>query len=285
MSDGSTARRRSEGRRLGGRGPRSRDAGPGADHRRSDREVVIGGRRAVAETVRAGLAREVLLVPGGRSTPGLRDALAESERRGVPVTEITRDKLDALSRDHQGIAVRARMPRVLGGGDLRWLTAHPDPDAVVVVLDGITDPQNLGAAARAAEAAGVSVLVTRERRAAGLTVSAVRASAGALLHLPLARVTNLTRSLEMLQEGGFTVVGLDEHAGRSTLDGPCPDGPVAIVVGSEGSGLSRLVRETCDLTVRLPMRGKISSLNAASALSAALFGYVLPSRAGPDAVS
>jgi len=215
----------------------------------------------------------------------MRDALTEVERAHVPVSEIARDELDAMARDHQGIAARVNMPRILGDRDLRRLALAEDPDATLVVLDGVTDPQNLGAAARTAEAAGAAVLITRERRSAGLTGSAVRASAGALLHLSFARVTNLTRTITWLQEIGFTVVGLDEHAERSTLDEPCPDGPLALVVGSEGAGISRLVREACDLTVRLPMRGKVASLNAASALAAALFGYVLPSRSGPGPVS
>jgi 23S rRNA (guanosine2251-2'-O)-methyltransferase len=155
-----------------------------------------------------------------------------------------------------------------------------DADAIVVVLDGIEDPQNLGAAARAAEAAGAAALVTRTRRAAPLTDAAVRASAGALVHLPHARVANIARAIERLQAAGFTVVGLDGEADRSIYDEPAPEGRVAIAVGSEGIGLSRLVRERCDLLVALPMRGRVGSLNAASSLAAALYAYVMPRRVG-----
>jgi 23S rRNA (guanosine2251-2'-O)-methyltransferase len=158
-----------------------------------------------------------------------------------------------------------------------------DADAIVVVLDGIEDPQNLGAAARAAEAAGAAALVTRTRRAAPVTDAAVRASAGALVHLPHARVANIARAIERLQAAGFTVVGLDGDAGRSIYDEPPPEGRVAIAVGSEGSGLSRLVRERCDLLVSLPMRGRVGSLNAASSLAAALYAYVMPGRVGGSA--
>jgi len=108
--------------------------------------------------------------------------------------------------------------------------------------------------------------------------AAVRASAGALLHLPQARVANIPRALDRLKDGGFFVVGLDAKADRTVYDDPCPAGRVAMVLGSEGRGLSRLVRETCDALVRLPMRGKVSSLNASASLAAALYAYVLPSR-------
>ncbi len=161
----------------------------------------------------------------------------------------------------------------------RDLTEFPfGDDAVVVVLDGITDPQNLGAAARSAEAAGAAVLVTRTKRAADATPAAVRASAGALLHLPHARVVNIARTLARLKDTGFWVIGLDGDATTTVYDDACPSGRVAIVVGSEGEGMSRLVRERCDLLVRLPMAGRVGSLNASASLAAVLYSYVLPSR-------
>ena len=146
--------------------------------------------------------------------------------------------------DHQGVVARLRddpeRPAELGE---RELGSYPfDDDALVVVLDGITDPQNFGAAARSAEAAGGSMLVTRIRRAADVTPAAIRASAGALLHLPHARVANIPRALDRLQGVGFTVVGLDGDASSTIFDDPCPEGRVALVVGSEGEGMSRLVR-------------------------------------------
>jgi 23S rRNA (guanosine2251-2'-O)-methyltransferase len=113
-----------------------------------------------------------------------------------------------------------------------------------------------------------------------VTDAAIRASAGALLHLPHARIANIARSLDRLKDAGFTVIGLDADAGRSIFDAPCPEGRVAIAVGSEGSGLSRLVRERCDQLVALPMRGKVGSLNAAASLAATLYAYVLPRETG-----
>ena len=230
----------------------------------------------MAEAVRAGLAEEVLVAAETRRSPGLQVVAGAAAAAGVPVRDVARGDLDAMAPEHQDVVARVRLPRTLSEQDLHGF--HFGPDAVCVVLDGITDPQNLGAAARSAEAAGVDLLVTRERRAAAVTPAAVRASAGALLHLPHARVVNLTRTLGRLADDGFTVVGLDQDAVDSIYDRPCPDGRLALVVGSEGEGISRLVRESCDLLVRLPMRGHVASLNASASLAAALFGFVLPSR-------
>ncbi len=239
---------------------------------------VVGGHRAVLEAVRAGMAREVLVAEGSRATPGLNELRAAARERGVPVREVPRRELDALAEDHHGVVavVGERRGREIGE---RELASWPfGDDAVVVVLDGIADPQNLGAAARSAEAAGTEMLVSRLRRAAPVTPAAIRASAGALLHIPHARVANIPRALKRLKRAGFTVVGLDERAPASVYDERCPEGRVALVLGSEGTGLSRLSREACDALVSLPMRGTVASLNAAASLAAALYAYVLPSR-------
>ncbi|MGZ6544743.1 MAG: 23S rRNA (guanosine(2251)-2'-O)-methyltransferase RlmB [Actinomycetota bacterium] len=241
--------------------------------------AAVGGRRAVVEAIRAGDVVDILVAPGVRQTQGMRAVVDAAAAAGIDMRESARSELDRLARDHQGVGARLRdaaRPRELGERDLG--TFPFDDDAFVVVLDGITDPQNFGAAARSAEACGASLLVTRTRRAADVTPAAVRASAGALLHLPLARVANIPRALDRLQDAGFTVVGLDGDAEASIFDAPCPEGRVALVVGSEGEGMSRLVRERCDVLVALPMRGRVGSLNASASLAAALYGYVLPSR-------
>lgn len=246
-------------------------------------ETVVGGRRAVLEVIRAGRAREVLLARGARSTAGLREIIAACREAGLAVREVDRTQLDGLTSDHHGVAARAFLPRPIDERELAaWSFTR---DALVVVLDGITDPQNLGAAARSSEAAGAAMLVTRTRRAADLTEAAIRASAGALLHLPHARVANIARALERLRQAGFTVVGLDERAERTVFEQEPPEGRVAVVLGSEGEGLSRLTRLACDLLVRLPMRGRMASLNASASLAAALYAFVLPrsarGRSGP----
>jgi 23S rRNA (guanosine2251-2'-O)-methyltransferase len=234
----------------------------------------LGGRRPVTEAIRSGRATRIMIARGSSPTEGLRSVLAEAERSGLAVEWVEPAAIDSLGlRDHQGVAAIANPPREL---DDRALASFGfDPDAVVVVLDGITDPQNLGACARSAEAAGAAALVTRKRRAAPMSAGAVKASAGAMFHLPIARVTNISRTLDQLKERGFRVVGLDHRADSTIHESPPPPRPVALVVGAEDVGLSRLVRESCDELVAIPMAGKTSSLNASAALAAALFGYLL----------
>jgi 23S rRNA (guanosine2251-2'-O)-methyltransferase len=243
-------------------------------------DELVAGRRAVVEALRAGQVREVLVAVGARDTQGLRAVKEAARAAKVPVRATERRELDRLAADHRGVVARTVGGRAARSqmGERDLATFPFGPDALVVVLDGITDPQNLGAAARTAEAAGAAALVTRARRAAGVTPAAVRASAGALEHLPHAVVANIARALGRLQEAGFSVVGLDEGAPRTIFDEVCPDGRVAVVVGSEGEGMSRLVRERCDVLVALPIKGRVGSLNASAALAAALYGFVLPAR-------
>lgn len=257
--------------------PPSRRRTRGTGQSRSD-VFAVGGRRPVMEAIRAGRARRVLVARGAHRTEGLRSVMENSAAAGIAVEQVEQEAIERLGlRDHQGVAAVVTTPREI---DDRAFTALSfDSDALVVVLDGITDPQNLGACARSAEAAGASLLVARKRRAAPLTPAAVRASAGALLHLPVARITNLSRALEHLRDRGFSVVGLDQDATADIHDAPRPSPPLAVVVGAEDVGLSRLVRESCDLVVAIPMTGRIGSLNASAALAVALFGYALrPSR-------
>jgi 23S rRNA (guanosine2251-2'-O)-methyltransferase len=239
---------------------------------------VVAGRRPVTEAIRAGLAKEVLVAEGTTPTEGFREVVEAAAAAQVPLRTAPRAELDALAPDHRGVLawVTSAGPRPLSERELATF-AFGD-DAIVVVLDGLSDPQNLGAAARSAEAAGVSMLVTRTRRSADVTAAAIRSSAGALLHIPHARVANIQRAIGRLQEAGFTAVGLAEEAQDSIYDVPSPEGRVALVIGGEGEGLSRLTRERCDLLVSIPMLGRVASLNASATLAVALYGYVLASR-------
>jgi 23S rRNA (guanosine2251-2'-O)-methyltransferase len=262
------------GRPRRGQGVRSRD-GRRRDAPRGDLPVVVG-RRPSLEAVRSGVAVRLLVASGARRTPALAEVLAAAERASVPVEEVAPDRIEAAAGDvlHQGVAAVVRPARELSEADLE---RGPWGDrAVVVVLDGVTDPQNLGAIARSAEAAGAEALVTRRARGAGLTPAAVKASAGALLHLPLARVANVARALERLKEAGFWTIGLDGDAEGSLLDLGPPPGRLALVLGSEGEGLSRLVRERCDELARIPMRGRVGSLNVSAAAAVALYATLDP---------
>ncbi len=218
-----------------------------------------------------------------RATAGLRELLAAADAAGIPVRRVDPGLLEdvAAGAAHQGVAARARRPRQLTEGDLAG-TPWP-PDALVVVLDGVTDPGNVGAVARTAEAAGASALVVRRRRGAGTGPAAVKASAGALLHLPVAAVGNVSRALGRLKDAGFWAVGLDGDAPATIWDDERPAGRLAVVLGSEGRGLSRLVREACDQLVAIPLGGRIASLNVSAAAAVALFAYaVRPTADGED---
>jgi 23S rRNA (guanosine2251-2'-O)-methyltransferase len=237
---------------------------------------VVSGKRAVLEALRAGEALEVLIAKGAKESPGMREVLDAARSAEVRVRTVERSALDGLADDNRGVAARlgAHPAPTLSERDISAFAWAPD--AVAVVLDGVEDPQNLGAAARSIEASGGQMLITRTHRSAPVTDVAIRASAGALIHLAHARVANLARAIDRLQREGFTVIGLDESAAASIYDEACPEGRVALVVGGEGAGLSRLVRERCDLLVSLPMHGKVGSLNAAASLAAVLYAYVLP---------
>ena len=234
--------------------------------------IAVGGRRPALEAIATGRAVRLLVAADahGRTVETIR---ASGQRAGIPIAPATSRELDDLRiGEHQGVVAFVRLPRTLDDRALARRTFPTPTDSLVAVLDGVTDPQNLGACARAAEAAGADLLVTRIHRAAGLTAAAVKASAGALFHLEVARVTNVSRTIEVLKDRRFTVVGLDADASATIHEEP-PRRPLAIVVGSEGAGMSRLVRESCDLLVRIPMSGRVGSLNAASALAVALFAY------------
>jgi 23S rRNA (guanosine2251-2'-O)-methyltransferase len=237
----------------------------------------------VVEAIRAGRAIRVFAAKGTKETGGLRAVIEEAERSGVPLEWAARREMEHMQVENaQGVVALVTAPRELD--DRAMDTVARDPEALVVVLDGITDPQNFGAAARSAEAAGVSLLVARKHRAAPMSPAAVKASAGALLHLPVARVVNIARAIDRLHEGGFRVVGLDQRADVSIQDADPPGRPLALVLGAEDKGISRLVRESCDELVAIPMLGRTASLNASAALAAGLFGFALRLAARPEPI-
>lgn len=245
---------------------------PRRGSRRAGGAIAVVGRRPALEAVRSGRAIEVLVAEGSRSTAALREVVEAAGVAGVRVETVPSERIEDLAADtvHQGVAVRVRPPAELGEADLS--SRSWGANAVVVALDGITDPHNVGAIARTAEAAGVETLVTTRRGAAPIGTTSVKASAGALLHLPIAVVPNLPRALGRLKDAGFWVVGLDARAQRTIDDDP-PPGRLALVLGAEGEGLSRLVRATCDDLVAIPLRGRVGSLNVSVSAGVALFSF------------
>ncbi len=257
---------------------RPRKSKPGSD------QEWIAGRNSVVEALRAGLPVTAIYVAEGAERDGrLREVFSEAAEKGLSLLEVPRVELDRMTHGavHQGLA--ARVPPYEYADPMELLeaaSANREP-ALVVALDSVTDPRNLGAVVRSAAGFGAHGVVVPERRAAGMTASAWKTSAGAAARVPVAQVVNLTRQLKAYQDAGCTVVGLaaDGDVALPDLD---VDGPLVIVVGSEGKGLSRLVAETCDQLVSIPMASSLESLNAGVAASVALYA-VAQRRAAPTA--
>ncbi len=229
------------------------------------------GRHAVVEALRAGRRRiaRVLLSEGARKGGTIADLLDAARRLGVPVQDAPRAAFDRLGPvNHQGVAAEATPYPYASFDDL--LAGAQQPDALYLLLDHLQDVQNLGTLLRTAEAMAVTGVVIPNRRSAEITPAVVNASSGAVEHLHIAQVVNLTQTLAALKEAGVWVAGLESRPEAVALSQADWDGPRALVVGAEGEGLSRLVRERCDWLVAIPMFGRVASLNAAVAGSIAL---------------
>lgn len=229
------------------------------------------GRRPVAETMRAGRLIDWLYVSLAADKPGdLRELAVDARKRLIDVQQVPKHVLNRLAggSNHQGVvAVLDEFPYC----DLFDLVpAGKGNSSLILALDSVQDPQNFGSLVRTAEAVGIGGVVIPKHRNVGVTPGAVRASAGAIEHLKVARVTNLARSLRLLKESGFWIVGLSE-AGKQVYDRIEYPERVVVVIGSEGSGLSQVVSRECDFLVRVPMAGRIRSLNAAVAGSIVLY--------------
>jgi 23S rRNA (guanosine2251-2'-O)-methyltransferase len=232
----------------------------------------LTGFHAVEEALAAGRALDRIVIASGRHGERIEAVVRLAKSRGVPVRFEDRQQVDRLTgtREHQGIAaLAAAKPAV----DLKDLLREKSAQGLLVLLDGIEDPHNLGAIVRTSLAAGAKGVVIPERRASGLTDTVERASAGALAHLPVARVKNLARAMEEVKEAGYWLVGLDERAGKSYTEVDY-QGSVGIVLGGEGEGLHELTRKRCDFLVSIPTTGPVRSLNASVAAGVVLFEAV-----------
>ncbi len=237
-------------------------------------ELVVG-RNPVVEALRAEIPSTALYVLQYiDSDDRVREAIKLATERGIPLMEAPRPELDRMTdrMNHQGLALQIPPYEYAHPEDLTAAAADEGADPLIVALDGVTDPRNLGAIVRSVAAFGGHGVVVPERRAAGMTAGAWKTSAGTAARVPVARATNLTRTLEAYQKEGLTVIGLAADGELELTELPALDGPVVIVVGSEGKGLSRLVGETCDLRVRIPMPGGAAeSLNAGVAAGVVLY--------------
>jgi len=232
----------------------------------------ITGFHAVEEALTAGRALERIVIARGRHGERVEAVVQLAKSRNVPVRFEERLQVDRLTgtSQHQGVAA---LVAAKPAADLEDLLRSKNAQGLLVLLDGIEDPHNLGAIVRTALAAGAQAVVIPERRAAGLSDTVERASAGALAHLPVARVKNLVRAMEEIKEAGYWLVGLDERAAKSYTEADLK-GPVGIVLGSEGQGLHELTRKHCDFLVSVPTTGPVRSLNVSVAAGVMLFEVV-----------
>ena len=240
-----------------------------------ENDGIIEGRNAVIEALRAGVDIDKIFIAKGEADSSLGHIASAAREKGIVVVDADRRKLDGMSRthSHQGVIAQAAVRAYASVDDILSAARERGEEPLIVVCDELSDPHNLGAVIRTADAAGAHGVIIPKRRSAGLTAIVGKTSAGAVAHVPVARVPNLPALLRELKEEGVWIFG-------AAMDGSTPlhqadlKGPAAIVIGSEGSGLGRLVEENCDFTVSIPMFGKINSLNASAAAAVLLYEAV-----------
>lgn len=241
----------------------------------SPADGMIEGRNAVIEALRVGTNMDKIMIARGETDATLGHIASKAREKGIVVVDVDRRKLDYMSQTHahQGVIAVAAVREYVSVDDILAVTAERGESPLLVICDEISDPHNLGAIIRTAECAGAHGVIIPKRRSAGLTAVVAKTSAGAVSHVPVARVANLTACLKELKEQGLWIFGTAAD-GAVNLYQADLKGPAAIVIGSEGSGMSRLVAENCDFTVSIPMKGKLNSLNASASAAILLYEAV-----------
>ena len=240
-------------------------------------ENLLSGRNPIREALKSGRDIEKLLVQKGELSGSAREIVQMAREAHIPVQEVDKARLDAIAPHHQGMLAFASAYQYATVDDMLSTAKERGEEPFLILLDGVTDPHNLGAIIRTAECVGAHGVIVPERRSVGLTPAAVKASAGAVEHLPVARVTNINRTLEDLKKRGVWAYAV-------TMDGEDYEkvdfrGGVALVIGAEGEGISRLTLETCDQKVSLPMAGHLDSLNASVAAGVMMYRVLASRRA------
>ena len=243
--------------------------------RQEENDGIIEGRNAVIEALRVGTPIDKIYIAKGETDSALGHIAAKARETGVAVVDCDRRKLDGMSvtHSHQGVIAVAAVREYAEVEDILNAAREKNEAPLIVVCDELSDPHNLGAVIRTAYCAGAHGVIIPKRRSAGLTAVVAKTSAGAVSHLPVARVANLTACLKELKEAGVWVFGAAADA-KQTIYQADLKGPAAIVIGSEGSGMSRLVRETCDVLLSIPMKGELNSLNASASAAILLYEAV-----------
>jgi 23S rRNA (guanosine2251-2'-O)-methyltransferase len=258
-----------EGRKSFGkddrRGPKNRliQVDPYDDYDKEEENInLIEGRHPVLEALKSGREIDKLFVQKGESEGSIRQIIAIAREKNILIKEVDRIKLDNLSvtHNHQGVIASAALYKYYELDEILEIAKEKNEEPFIIILDEITDNNNLGSILRTADAAGVHGVVIPKRRAVALTPVVAKTSAGAIEYVPVAKVTNLNQTIEYLKKKGLWIVGA-EMAGEVYYQKDLT-GPIALVIGSEGEGIGRLIKENCDFLVKIPMSGKISSLNA-----------------------
>lgn len=256
----------------------SNDRRRNMDHTAPEQELnenQLEGRNAVTEALRSGRTIDKVFIASGDTDRGLQRLAAQAKEAGAVVVPVDRRKLDMMSQSHshQGIIALAAAREYFSIDDILEEATSRGEQPLIVICDELADPHNLGAILRSAECAGAHGVIIPKRRSVGLTAVVAKASAGAVEYMKVARVTNITAAIEELKKKGVWIFG-------TAAEGSIPmyqadlKGAAAIVIGSEGDGMSRLVRQSCDVTVHIPMKGRITSLNASAAASILLYEAV-----------
>lgn len=237
-------------------------------------ENQLEGRNAVLELLKSGKDIDKIIVAKGNVEGTIKRIIGEASKKGIVIQEVARQKLDEMSqtKNHQGVIAFASAHSYATVDDIFENAKNKGETPFIIILDGITDPHNLGAIMRTAECAGAHGIIIPKRRSVGLTATVGKTSAGAIEYMPVAKVTNIANTIEELKEKGVWVACTDMD-GENYFNADLK-GPMAVVIGSEGEGVSRLVKEKCDFTVSIPMYGNISSLNASVAAGLIMYEIV-----------
>ena len=236
-----------------------------------DAEIIVG-RNSVLEALRAGRSLNKILVAKGERQGSVREIISQARELGLIIQEVDTAKLDQLSAGvrHQGVVAMAAPVAYVEVDDILSIAYEKNEPPFLVLLDELADPHNVGAILRTADASGVHGVLIPKRRSCPLTQTVAKTSAGAVEHVPVARIGNVSQTLKALKKQGLWVVGADMDGTENYYEADLT-GPVVIVVGSEGEGMGRLTKEACDFIVKIPMRGQITSLNASVACSLLLY--------------
>ncbi|NLY44324.1 MAG: 23S rRNA (guanosine(2251)-2'-O)-methyltransferase RlmB [Clostridiaceae bacterium] len=235
----------------------------------------LEGRNPVLEALKAGREIDKILVQKGEREGSILKILAMAKEKKIVVQEVEKAKLDSLSstRAHQGVIAFVAAHEYVEVEDMLSNAKDRREDPFIIILDEVTDPHNLGSVLRTANAVGVHGVIIPKRRSVGLTAAVAKASAGAVEYVPVARVSNLAQTIDKLKKEGLWIAGADAQGKQAFYEADLK-GPVAIVIGSEGEGIGRLVKEKCDFLVNIPMKGQISSLNASVAAAVLMYEVV-----------